>query len=126
MPNEEQMTVNERREHPGPINERYLKGDKRGRGRLADEIEVPTARIPRARSVLHCGPMLSHALAASAVVARRSLAAVACGWRCRPPVDTICSVTERATLVVADSLSKAVSCEFGSVFKTDYHSGFHK
>jgi transposase InsO family protein len=42
MPNEEKMTINERRKYLRLIKKRYLKASKAGRGRLLDEMEVIT------------------------------------------------------------------------------------
>ncbi len=86
MPNEEKMTIDERRNYLRLVNERYLKGSKRERGRLLDEMEAVTGlhrkglirlmsgSLERRPRSLHCGPVLSHALAGRAGVARRSLA----------------------------------------------------
>jgi hypothetical protein len=43
MPNEEKMTLNERRKYLGLIKKRYLKASKFERGRLLDEMEAITA-----------------------------------------------------------------------------------
>jgi hypothetical protein len=42
MPNEEQMTINERRKYLPLIKKRYLKASKLGRGRLLDEMQAIT------------------------------------------------------------------------------------
>jgi len=42
MPNEERMTLNERRKYLRLIKKRYLKASKFERGRLLDEMEVIT------------------------------------------------------------------------------------
>lgn len=42
MPNEEQMTIDERRKYLQLIKKRYLKASKLERGRLLDEMEVVT------------------------------------------------------------------------------------
>jgi hypothetical protein len=43
MPNEEKMSINERRKYLGLIRKRYLKGNKLERGSLLDEMEAVTA-----------------------------------------------------------------------------------
>jgi hypothetical protein len=42
MPNEERMSLNERRKYLRLIKKRYLKASKFGRGRLPDEMEAIT------------------------------------------------------------------------------------
>ncbi len=42
MPNEEKMTINERRKYLRLIKKRYLKASKLERGRLLDEMEAIT------------------------------------------------------------------------------------
>ncbi len=42
MPNEEKMTIDERRKYVRLMRRRYLKGSKRERGRLLDEMEAVT------------------------------------------------------------------------------------
>ena len=42
MPNEERMTLNERRKYLGLIKKRYLKASKFERGRLLDEMQAIT------------------------------------------------------------------------------------
>ena len=42
MPNQEKMTIDERRKYPRLIKERYLKGSKLERGRLLDQMEAMT------------------------------------------------------------------------------------
>ncbi len=42
MPNEEKMTIDERRKYLRLVKERYLNAGKLGRGRLLDEMEAVT------------------------------------------------------------------------------------
>jgi hypothetical protein len=57
MPNEEKMTLNERRKYLRLIKKRYLKANKFERGRLLDEMEAITGLFRKSLICLMSGSL---------------------------------------------------------------------